>query len=96
MGCAARWRVAATDAIYPMAVALADGSQLPPGAALVEVARGRAAAAELRWTPRRGAEGSAYVVCFVAFANVTYGSRLAPGVAQASAAAPEGVAGVTV
>ena len=83
VGCEARWKVAASDPTYPVTVTVADGSALPPEAALTPVQTGTDARSELRWIPLRGTEGSVYTTCFTAFATA-----MSPGAWTAGSGTP--------
>ena len=72
VGCRARWKVAASDPVYDVALIVADGFILPPGAALVVVKVGKVAQSDLDWTPARGTEGGVFQVCFSAFSTAPY------------------------
>ena len=65
VGCDIVWKISATDVNnHTMRVEVDADTPLPEGAEMVTIKSGVTTHKELRWTPRRGMEGSFYTICW--------------------------------
>ena len=77
VGCDIVWKISATDVNnHTMRVEVDADTPLPEGAEMVTIKSGVTTHKELRWTPRRGMEGSFYTICWRAWVVNFYPSEL--------------------